>query len=283
MTAKGYPAPFGSTRTARDVAEGNRPGADCVAPCQKLRIAADGGVVEEHLGGGGTVRVDDDLDVDGVRLAGWPVRVARREARHDDHGQGGDDRSLHGRTVSEPSVQAVETLKRGVPSAVVPDREASHMTTTQQVRTATHAGATAEQLRARRQEHVARARAAHLMLAARRARHGADAAAVAAAAAPDDERLLRQAQALEATADHVETAATAARREWALASLGSGRPAATLRRRRPGVRRSDATNRSPRRRPAGSPGLTTYRPGRQGPCQTWAEVSTAGAGRGCRA
>ncbi|KQY43717.1 hypothetical protein [Cellulomonas sp. Root137] len=95
------------------------------------------------------------------------------------------------------------------------------MTTTQQVRTATHTGATAEQLRARRQEHVARARAAHLMLAARRARHGADAAAVAAAAAPDDERLLRQAQALEATADHVETAATAARREWALASLAA--------------------------------------------------------------
>ena len=95
------------------------------------------------------------------------------------------------------------------------------MTTTQQDRTATHAVATAEQLRARRHEHLARARAAHLMLAARRARHGADAAAAAAAAAPDDERLMRQAQALEVTADHVETAATDARREWALASLAA--------------------------------------------------------------
>ncbi|WP_421733447.1 hypothetical protein [Cellulomonas sp.] len=95
------------------------------------------------------------------------------------------------------------------------------MTTTQHDRTAPHASATAEQLRARRHEHVARARAAHLMLAARRARHGADAAAVAAAAAPEDERLMRQAQALEVTADHVETAATAARREWALASLAA--------------------------------------------------------------
>ncbi|WP_315095493.1 hypothetical protein [uncultured Cellulomonas sp.] len=89
------------------------------------------------------------------------------------------------------------------------------MTTTQ------HASPTTERLRARRHEHVARARAAHLMLAARRARHSADAAAAAAAAAPDDERLMRQAQALEVTADHVETAATAARREWALASLAA--------------------------------------------------------------